>query len=99
MRYESMEDGRNQNGRIVMFVLRDEITDVIVKSYMQFYDGLSIIRFWNIVENTGSQTQVLDYISSFNYEGIDKEGSLPADKSCKFAYRTTDGKRSQLENV
>ena len=75
MRYESMEDGRNQNGRIVMFVLRDEITDVIVKSYMQFYDGLSIIRFWNIVENTGSQTQVLDYISSFNYEGIDKEGS------------------------
>ena len=80
MRYESMEDGRNQNGRIVMFVLRDEITDVIVKSYMQFYDGLSIIRFWNIVENTGSQTQVLDYISSFNYEGIDKEGSLPADK-------------------
>ena len=47
---------------------------------MQFYDGLSIIRFWNIVENTGSQTQVLDYISSFNYEGIDKEGSLPADK-------------------
>lgn len=41
MRYESMEDGRNQNGRIVMFVLRDEITDVIVKSYMQFYDGLS----------------------------------------------------------
>ena len=29
MRYESMEDGRNQNGRIVMFVLRDEITDVI----------------------------------------------------------------------
>ena len=73
-----MVDGRNQNGRIEKIVLSDEITDVIVKSYMQFYDGLSIIRFWNIVENTGSQTQVLDYISSFNYEGIDKEGSLPA---------------------
>ena len=62
MRYESMEDIRNENGRRVLFVLRDELTDVIVKSYMQFYDGLSIIRFWNVVENQGNESQVLDYI-------------------------------------
>ena len=67
---------------------------------MQFYDGLSIIRFWNIVENTGSQTQVLDYISSFNYEGIDKEGSLPADKNAANSHTAQRmAKRSQLENV
>lgn len=32
----NLEDGRNQNGRIVMFVLRDEITDVIVKATCSF---------------------------------------------------------------
>lgn len=80
MRYESMEDNRNEKGRLLTILLRDELTDVIVRSYLQFYDGLQIVRFWNEVENQGSESQVLDYISSFNYEGIDKEGTLPADK-------------------
>lgn len=83
MRYESMEDSRNSQGRLLRIVLWDELTDVVVESFLQFYDGLSVVRMWNTVMNRGTQMQTLDYISSFNYEGIDKEGDLPADQKLR----------------
>lgn len=76
MKYDSHEDRRNQFGRLIIFHLRDHVTEVMVHAYMQFYNELSIIRFWNIVENRGNEEQTVEYISNFHYEGIEKEGIL-----------------------
>ena len=80
MKYVSHKDERNEFGRKLSFELRDEQTDVYVVNHMQFYDGISIVRCQNIVENRGGQPQTLEYISSFNYTGIEKEGLLAQDK-------------------
>src|SRR5699024_7305114 len=76
IKYDSHEDRRNQFGRLIIFHLRDHVTVVMVHAYMQFYNELSIIRFWNIVENRGNEEQTVEYISNFHYEGIEKEGIL-----------------------
>ena len=76
MKYVTHEDSRNELGRLIVFHTKDDVTNVLVHSYLQFYDGLSILRCWNTVENAGSETQTLEYISNFHYEGIEKEGSL-----------------------
>ena len=80
MKYVSHKDYRNEFGRKLEFELRDEETDVYVVNHMQFYDGISIVRCQNIVENRGGQPQMLEYISSFNYTGIEKEGLFAQDK-------------------
>lgn len=80
MRYEGMEDTRNENGRQLLIHLRDELTEVWVDAYVQFYDGLSVVRMWNRVINRGTEVQTLEYISSFNYEGIEKEGEKSQDE-------------------
>lgn len=80
MKYTGHDDVRNRFGRLLTFYLSDDVTDVRVSSYLQFYDGLSIIRIWHEIRNEGSETQTLEYISNFHYEGIEKEGSLPRDE-------------------
>lgn len=83
MRYESHTDEQNETGRKLVFTLADEITGVYVHAHMQFYKGLSIVRFWNEVMNCGEEVQTVDYISSFNYEGIEKEGMKPRDEKIR----------------
>ena len=80
MKYESHKDYRNELGRKLEFVLYDEETQVYVTNHMQFYDGISIVRCHNVVENKGDEMQTLEMISSFNYTGIEKEGLLPRDE-------------------
>ncbi|WMJ86280.1 glycoside hydrolase family 36 protein [Anaerocolumna sp. MB42-C2] len=80
MRYESHTDEQNETERKLTFTLVDEITKVYVYSHMQFFKKLSVIRLWNEVKNCGEDVQTLDYISSFNYEGIEKEGKLSRDE-------------------
>ncbi|MBO5209702.1 MAG: alpha-galactosidase [Lachnospiraceae bacterium] len=79
LKYVEHKDGHNEKGRLLVFTLRDEVTDVFVDAYVQFYDGISMIRCYQIVRNEGKATQTLEYISSFNYMGIEKEGLLPRD--------------------
>ena len=62
------------------FVTRDEETDVFVTVKIQFYDGISVARFVTEVENRGAEEQTLEYVSLFNYTGIEKEGLLPRDE-------------------
>ncbi|MDO4340240.1 MAG: alpha-galactosidase [Eubacteriales bacterium] len=83
MKYTGHEDLKNEQGRLLIFYTEDEITNVRVKSYVQFYEGLSVIRCWHQVVNDGEETQVLDYISTFHYEGIEKEGELSQDEKIK----------------
>ncbi|MGN0331767.1 MAG: glycoside hydrolase family 36 protein [Lachnospiraceae bacterium] len=83
MKYVGHKDERNSFGRLVTIHTKDEKTEVHVKSYLQFYDGLSIIRIWHKVVNYGQTMQTLEYLSNFQYEGIEKEGKLCRDKKLK----------------
>ena len=80
MKYESHKDYRNTLGRKLEFTTFDEDTGIFVISHIQFYDGVSVIRSWSEVINKGLEIQTLEYISSFNYTGIEKEGILSRDE-------------------
>ncbi|HWT27679.1 MAG TPA: alpha-galactosidase, partial [Mobilitalea sp.] len=80
MKYREHKDYRNDLGRKLEFDTFDEETGIAVISHLQFYDGISVVRFYNEVMNEGNDTQTLEYISSFHYTGIEKEGLLPRDE-------------------
>lgn len=73
-------DTRNEKGRFLEIITEDPLTRVQVRSVWQFYDGLSIVRMHHIVENQGKEPQTMDYISTFNYTGIEKEGLRSQDE-------------------
>ena len=73
--YAGMEDSWNEIGRKITIYQEDkEETHVRVETRMQFYKGTSIVRMVNKVINEGDSTQCLEYLSSFCYTGIEKEG-------------------------
>ncbi len=51
----------------------------VVTTTVQFYDGISVARFINNYTNSSDSTQTLEYLGSFSYLGIDKEGIRNAD--------------------
>ncbi len=79
MKYQAHKDYRNDLGRKLEITVIDEETGVTVTSHIQFYDGVSVIRSYSEVVNGGKENQTLEYISSFYYNGIDKEGILKRD--------------------
>lgn len=83
LKYRSHLDTRNELGRRLGIVTFDEETGLVVTSHFQFYDGISVVRCFTEVENTGSEPQCLEYLSSFNLNGIEKEGILPRDEKMK----------------
>ncbi|MCP1110292.1 glycoside hydrolase family 36 protein [Ohessyouella blattaphilus] len=83
MTYVSHTDTRNEKGRLLEVVTRDEETEVYVTSCFQFFDGIPVVRAHSIVENKGQETQGLEYVSSFNLNGLGKEGILPRDEKLR----------------
>ena len=83
MKYNGLKDERNELGRKIEIITYDEASEVYVTTHMQFYNQISIVRFWNEVTNKGKNPQTLEYISSFNYTGIEKEGLLPRDEKIR----------------
>lgn len=83
LKYVGMEDERNETGRLLTITQKDELTGALVKSYLQFYAGTSVIRMYNEVTNTGTEDQTLEYLSSFYYLGIEKEGEGSSDDKMK----------------
>lgn len=82
--YAGMQDEENETGRRLTITQRDtEVTHVRVETVMQFYRGTSIVRMWNTVTNEGSDTQCLEYLSSFCYTGIEKEGKASSDEKMR----------------
>lgn len=78
--YAGMEDTVNEIGRkLVIFQEDKEVTHTRVETTMQFYKGTSIVRMFNTVYNEGSEMQTLEYISSFCYFGLEKEGKDNSD--------------------
>ena len=78
--YAGMEDCVNENGRRLTIYQEDkEVTHIRVETVMQFYNGTSVVRMFNRVINQGNEVQCLEYLSSFCYTGIEKEGESSSD--------------------
>lgn len=79
MKYDNHKDYRNDLGRKLEITTFDLETGIYVISHFQFYDNISVVRSWSEVTNKGEEVQTLEYISSFNLTGIQKEGILKRD--------------------
>ena len=84
--FVDLKDERNETGRKLTFIQKDEMTGAKVITYWQFYQGTSVIRMYNEVINEGSEEQTLEYLSSFYYLGIEKEGKLSSDDKMSLTY-------------
>lgn len=84
--FAGMKDERNDIGRKLTITQKDEVTGAKVISYLQFYEGTSTIRMYHDVINEGKEEQTLEYISSFYYLGIEKEGVLSSDTKLALTY-------------
>lgn len=74
LRFEDMTDERSAAGRLLTIVTRDPKTDLKVLSYLQFYDGIQVLRSWTELVNEGTETLGIEYVSSFALTGLGKEG-------------------------
>lgn len=82
--YAGMEDTRNETGRRLVIRQEDkEVTHTEAETVMQFYDGTSVVRIYNTLRNTGTETQTLEYLSSFCYTGLEKEGAASSDEKMR----------------
>ncbi len=77
--YDSHKDYKNELGRKLEIITYDVETKVYVTSHYQFYKNINVISCKSVVTNKGDDNQGLEYISSFNINGIEKEGLLPYD--------------------
>ena len=78
--YVGMDDEVNETGRKLTIYQKDDVvTHVRVETVMQFYKGTSVVRMYNKIINDGDEVQTLEYISSFCYTGIEKEGNSNSD--------------------
>lgn len=83
LKYAGMEDTRNELGRLLVITQEDHVTGARVKTFWQFYTGTSTLRSYNEVTNIGTEDQTLEYLSSFYYLGIEKEGEGSSDDKMK----------------
>lgn len=84
--YVGMEDKRNEIGRRIVITQQDKLTGAKVISYLQLYSGTSTVRIYHDVINEGEEEQTLEYVSSFYYLGIEKEGRTSSDDKMKLIY-------------
>lgn len=77
-KYVSHTDQRNENGRIVIFILRND--EIEIKQHYQFYDDIKIVRAFAEVKNICEHEVGLEYISSFAYMGIGAHGKQSSTK-------------------
>lgn len=76
-------DGRNGWGRKLEIRQIDPVTQVVVASHFQFYDGVPIVRTWTELTHAGKHPVGLEYVSSFVLMGLDKEGLSSRDESMR----------------
>lgn len=84
--FVELKDERNETGRLLTIIQKDDVTKAKVISTWQFYNGTSTIRMQNRVINEGTEMQTLEYISSFFYLGIEKEGEMSSDDKMQLIF-------------
>lgn len=73
MTYVSHSDELNDKGRLLTFIQEDKETGLTVTTTMQFYGNAPVVQCKNLVTNKGTKTYTIEYISSFCYQGVEKE--------------------------
>lgn len=86
MKFAGLEESRNEQGRVLTITQTDFESDehhfatgAELVTTIQFYDGLSVVRFVNRFTNCSDVPQTLEYLGSFSYLGLEKEGLQDAD--------------------
>jgi alpha-galactosidase len=72
--YESHKDYKNAEGRKLEIEMTSDSLYVTV--HMQFYSDTAVVKSWTELQNRGTSSIGLEYVSSFCLTGIDKEGIL-----------------------
>ena len=85
LKYMTHSDVVNDVGRKLEIVTADEETGITVTSHFQFFNGIAMVQCHTQVENRGDQSRGLEYVSSFNLNGIEKEGLLKRDEKMSIA--------------
>lgn len=80
MKYLSHSDEENVIGRLLTFHQKDALSGLHLTTYFQFYGTLPVVRCWSTVTNEGESAQTLTHLSSFFYQGVEKEGDGFADE-------------------
>lgn len=83
MRYKGHEDTQNETGRRLVITSRDEATGLEVESHFQFFAGLPLCRCHTVAVHTGDEAVVLEHLSCFKLNGVEKEGLLPQDEKLR----------------
>lgn len=87
LKYVDMQDETNEIGRKLTITQEDTaVTGARVVTHMQFYKGTTVVRCKNVVTNIGTEEQTLEYISSFCYFGLEKEGTSSSDDKMYLSY-------------
>ncbi|MCR4884686.1 MAG: alpha-galactosidase [Clostridiales bacterium] len=79
MKYISHDMVENADGKELVILQKDEETGIAVKTHFRFYTGLSCVRTWNEVINQGEISWTMEYVGTFSYLGIEKEGEGTSD--------------------
>ena len=66
---QETEDGR------LLKILMETDRGLKTEYYMRFFTGIPVVRTWATIENVSSRDMGIEYVSSFLYEGICKNGT------------------------
>ena len=83
LKYKDFKDVNNSVGRKLEITCFDAETGLETVSHMQFYNGTQAVRTWTDVNNCGTETWTIEYVSSFSLTGLEKEGLLPQNKKIR----------------
>lgn len=82
LKLDRILDTNNETGRLIEVFQEDsELSRIRVRTRFQFVGKLGIVRCTNLVTNIGDEVQTLEYLASFSYTGLEKEGPRPARES------------------
>ena len=67
---------KNEKGRLITIVMKAD-NGLEATYYMQLFTGISVVRVWTTLRNQGKEALGIEYVSSFTYNGISKNGDNP----------------------
>lgn len=82
-KFVDYKDCRNEHGRIIHVLLKDDVTSVKADITYQFYNEIPVVRTWTEIKNEGNESVGLEYITSFALGGIDRGGHKSRNEKMK----------------
>lgn len=71
--YQSHSVSPCSDGKLLEMILETP-KGLRVRYFMRFYEGIRMVRTWGTLENTGTEPIGVQYVTSFYYEGVCKNG-------------------------